>query len=95
MRPTRWTAFALLSLLGQSTACSHSDPFSNPQGTDTPFDPGPPVRLTLNQAHDGNPAWLADGSGILYSAQQLDRPDTDVCLAELPATGGSQRRLIC
>jgi hypothetical protein len=38
---------------------------------------------------------LADGSGILYSAQQLHREDDDVCLAELPPTGGSQRRLIC
>jgi hypothetical protein len=78
-----------------SAACSHSEPFSNPQGTDTPFDPSPPVRLTLNMAHDGNPAWLADGSGILYSSQQLSRPDADVCLAELPPTGGSHRRLVC
>jgi hypothetical protein len=78
-----------------SAACSHSEPFSNPQGTDTPFDPGPPARLTLNPAHDGNPAWLADGSGILYSSQQLNRADSDVCLAELPPSGGSQRRLIC
>jgi hypothetical protein len=76
-------------------ACSHSDPFSNPQGTDQPFDPGPPARLTLNPAHDGNAAWLADGSGIVYSAQQLDRADHDVCLAELPPAGGSHRRLDC
>lgn len=85
----------MLSLACLSAACSHSEPFSNPQGTDTPFDPGPPARLTLNPAHDGNPAWLADGSGILYSAQQLTRPDADVCLAELPPTGGSHRRLVC
>jgi hypothetical protein len=93
--PTRWTARATLALACLATACSHSDPFSNPQGTDAPFDPGPPARLTLNSAHDGNPAWLADGSGILYSAQQLNREDADVCLAELPPTGGSQRRLTC
>ena len=85
----------MLCLACLSAACSHTEPFSNPQGTDTPFDPGPPARLTLNPAHDGNPTWLADGAGILYSAQQLNRPDADVCLAELPATGGSQRRLIC
>ncbi len=85
----------MFSLACLSAACSHTEPFSNPQGTDTPFDPGPPARLTLNPAHDGNPAWLADGSGILYSAQQLNRQDTDVCLAELPPTGGSQRRLVC
>jgi hypothetical protein len=93
--PPRWTARAVLALACLSTACSHTEPFSNPQGTDTPFDPGPPARLTLNTAHDGNPAWLADGSGILYSAQQLDREDADVCLAELPPTGGSHRRLVC
>jgi hypothetical protein len=93
--PSRWTRCALLALACLSAACNHSEPFSNPQGTDTPFDPGPPARLTLNPAHDGNPSWLADGSGILYSSQQLNRPDSDVCLAELPPTGGSQRRLIC
>lgn len=93
--PLRWTACARLSLAVLSAACSHSEPFSFPQGSDTPFDPGPPARLTLNAAHDGNPAWLADGSGILYSSQQLDRSDVDVCLAELPPAGGSQRRLVC
>jgi hypothetical protein len=85
----------MLTVACLSIACSHSEPFSNPEGNDTPFDPGPPARLTLNTAHDGNPAWLADGSGILYSAQQLNRADSDVCLAELPPTGGSHRRLVC
>jgi hypothetical protein len=85
----------MLSLACLFTACSHTEPFSNPPGNETPFDPGPPARLTLNPANDGNPSWLADGSGILYSAQQLHREDHDVCLAELPPTGGGQRRLIC
>ena len=85
----------MLALAWLSAACSHSEPFSNPQGTDAPFDPGPPARLTLNPAHDGNPAWLSDGSGIIYSSQQLSRADGDVCLAELPPTGGSHRRLLC
>jgi hypothetical protein len=85
----------MLSLACLSAACSHSEPFSSPPGIEEPFDPGPPARLTLNTASDGNPSWLADGSGILYSAQQLNREDADVCLAELPPTGGSQRRLIC
>ncbi len=93
--PSRWTACALLFLACLPAACSHSEPFSNPQGTETPFDPGPPARLTLNPAHDGNAAWLADGSGLLYSTQQVERVDDDVCLAELPPTGGSQRRLVC
>jgi WD40-like Beta Propeller Repeat len=85
----------MLSLACLFTACSHTEPFSSLPGNDTPFDPGPPARLTLNPANDGNPSWLADGSGILYSAQQLNREDEDVCLAELPPTGGSQRSLAC
>jgi hypothetical protein len=93
--PFRWTAFVMLVLMCLSTACSHSDPFSHPLGTDTPFDPSPPVRLTLSDGHDGHPAWLADGTGILYSASQPSREDGDVCLAELPPGGGSQRRLEC
>ena len=93
--PARWTALGLLCLVISASACSHSEPFANPETGEEPFDPGPPVRLTVNPAHDGSPSWLADGSGILYSAQQLDRVDADVCLAELPPTGGQQRRLIC
>jgi len=93
--PARWTAVGLLCLVGAVPACSHSEPFANPEGSEAPFDPGPPARLTLNPAHDGHPSWLADGSGILYSSQQLERDDGDVCLAELPPTGGRQRRLVC
>ena len=82
---------ALLAL-----ACSHTDPFTSPPyGATEPLDPTPPVRLTLNPGPDREASWLADGSGILYSAQQVGRPDRDVCLAELPPLGGSQRRLIC
>jgi hypothetical protein len=90
--PARWTALGLLCLLA---ACSHTDPFANPETGEQPFDPGPPARLTVNPAQDGSPSWLADGSGILYSAQQPNRLDLDVCLAEMPPTGGQQRRLVC
>lgn len=77
-------------------ACGHTDPFdAPPYGTTQPFDATPPARLTLNTGPDRSPAWLPDGSGILYSAQQLTRADGDVCLAELPPTGGTQRRLVC
>jgi hypothetical protein len=93
--PPRWTALGLLCLVAFAPACSHTDPFTNPSTGEEPFDPGPPARLTLNPAHDGGPSWLADGSGILYSAQQVERDDDDVCLAELPPTGGQQRWLVC
>ena len=77
-------------------ACGHTDPFSvPPYGTNQPFDPTPPVRLTLNVGADRSPSWLPDGSGIVYSTQQLGRPDADVCLAQLPAGGGTQVRLVC
>ena len=82
----------LVSLLG----CGHTEPFvAPPTGTDQPFDASPPVRLTLNLGPDRGAAWLPDGSGIVYSAQQLGRQDKDVCLAVIPPAGGSQRRLTC
>ena len=77
-------------------ACSHTDPFSTPPyGATDPLDPTPPIRLTQNLGPDRVPSWLADGSGILYSTQQQGRSDRDVCLAELPPGGGSQRSLVC
>jgi hypothetical protein len=82
----------LLPLFG----CGHSEPFgAPPTGSDQPFNALPPVRLTLNQGPDRGAAWLPDGSGILYSAQQLGRRDNDVCLALLPPNGGSQQQLTC
>lgn len=66
-----------------------------PYGSDTPFDPSPPVRLTYNLAADRRPSWLAEGAGLIYSAQQLDRTDDDVCLALIPPGGGTQRQLWC
>ena len=83
-------------LLLASLGCGHTEPFStNPPHTDVPFEAGPPARLTVNQGPDRGAAWLPDGSGVLYSSQQLGRRDNDVCLALIPATGGSQRQLTC
>src|SRR3954452_11054263 len=82
---------ALLVALG----CGHSEPFGPERfGTDQPFNPSPPVQLTLNRGIDRRAAWLPDGSAILYSTQpkSLDR---DVCLAVLPPQGGRQRALTC
>ena len=95
LTPARWTALGLFCLVTSAPACNHSEPFTNPESGEEPFDAGPPAKLTLNPAHDGSPSWLADGSGVLYSAQQTDRADVDVCLAELPPTGGQQRLLVC
>lgn len=91
LRPLAVVGSALLAW-----ACGHTDPFSTPPfTTDQPYDPTPPAQLTLNQGADRSPSWLPDGAGIIYSSQQLGRSDADVCLAELPPTGGTQRRLIC
>lgn len=94
-----WKDLCRLALAGGALlalACGHTDPFSvPPYGTTEPLDPTPPVRLTRNPGPDREGSWLADGSGILYSSQQTGRPDRDVCLADLPPTGGSQRSLVC
>ena len=83
---------ALVAALG----CRHTEPFSTPPfDRDQPFSPTPPVRLTLNRDPDLQPTWLPDGSGILYSTQRVGVQGNDVCLARLPATGGSQRQLTC
>ncbi len=82
----------LLLLLG----CGHSEPFTDPDtGTDQPFDPGPPVRLTANLGGDLQPAWTADGSALLYSVLDPARQDRDVCLGVIPAAGDRQSEHWC
>jgi hypothetical protein len=85
-----------LAVVGLTLACGHTEPFGT-QGydTDQPFDPTPPLRLTLNRGPDRSPAWLSNGSGILYSTQLSGARDNDVCLALLPPTGGRQQALTC
>src|SRR4026209_1690447 len=57
--PPRPRLLPLFLLLG----CGHSEPFTNPDtGTDQPFDPGPPVRLTANRGGDFAPAWPGGGA---------------------------------
>jgi hypothetical protein len=94
--PPAWAPIRTLGLLALMAGCGHSEPFgSTPYGSDAPFSPSPPVRLTFNPLADRGAAWLPDGSGILYSAQQEGRSDHDVCLAQLPPSGGRQLRLDC
>jgi hypothetical protein len=90
LRPAHWLSLCAVA------ACGHTDPFDPPNlGNDLPFNPSPPVQLTLNQGPDRGASWLPDGSAILYSSQQLDTEDNDVCLGVLPATGGRQRARTC
>lgn len=90
----------VVSLIASATvalgACAHSEPFTVPDhGTDRPYAPGREAQLTLNPGHDRAPSWLPDGSGIIYSAERLDRADRDWCLEVLPPTGGRAVRTIC
>jgi hypothetical protein len=90
--PTSVRLLAIAATLG----CGHTEPFSAPPfDRNQPFDPSPPVRLTLNRGPDRRPAWLADASGILYSTQLVGTRESDVCLGRLPASGGSQQQLTC
>ncbi len=96
VRAVPWPTFAAVLGATLLPGCGHTEPFSSPPpGTDLPFDPAEPVRLTLNAGGDRTASWLPDGSGILYSTQLIFRDDRDVCLALLPPTGGAQRELWC
>jgi hypothetical protein len=89
----RRAAFAAVLL---ASGCNHTEPFDlPPYGSESPFDPSPPQRLTYNTLADRAPSWLNGDAGLLYSAQQTDRADADVCAAILPPTGGTQRQLWC
>lgn len=96
---TRRRAPALLAGLlglGALLGCNHSEPFGERSyDTDQPFNPTPPIQLTLNRGHDRRAAWLPDGSGILYATQRPGVPDRDICMAQLPPAGGRQVALVC
>ena len=83
---------AFVALVG----CSHEQPFQPIDETiDRPFHPGVPTRLTYNPGADLRPAWLPDGSAIVYAWQQLDQPDRDRCLGFMNAAGGTRYRTVC
>jgi hypothetical protein len=90
-RPARGTLLLLLAL-----GCAHSDPFTTGDGGALgPHDSTAPVRLTYNAGQDRAPAWLPDGSALLYAFQRLDQPDFDRCLGLLPPAGGSRLATKC
>jgi hypothetical protein len=94
--PPAWARLRTLGLVAVVAGCGHTDSFTSPPyGTDAPFDPSPPVRLTFNSLPDLSAAWLPDASGILYSTQLAERADNDLCLALLPPAGGSQLQVTC
>ncbi len=91
----RWRRIALLTALVPA-GCAHDGPYV--PGAYAPGGPpgvGALVRLTYNGGADLAPSWVPDGSGFFYTAERLDRPDRDRCLALLPAAGGTIAREIC
>jgi hypothetical protein len=78
-----------LSLL---TACSQSEPFTNPDTRlDGPLDAAQPVRLTHNLGDDLTPAAHPTGTTLLYAFTQPGNPGGDQCLALLPEGGGTRQ----
>ena len=89
------TAWALLAASAALAACEHARPFTAGSGEpDVPFDSTLPRRLTFNTAGDVEPAWLADGSGIVY-AFSSGLPNGDQCLGVLPPGGGHIGQTVC
>lgn len=90
MRVGRFAVAALLV-----AGCDHSFPSSFGESPREPLTTTSPRQVTFNLGSDLRPSWAADGSGILYSRQRLDRPDKDWCLGLLPPAGGGLVREIC
>lgn len=90
--PFRWRMTVLLGL----AACTHDlPPEPGTSGVDTIPDLGPPARLTLNQGKDAAPTFAPGGGTIWYSWERLDRADRDLCLAQIPVTGGTRTHEVC
>ena len=86
---------AALPLLAGLAACEHAQPFGAADlGPNVPFSTEIPRQLTFNAGPDRDPAWLPDGSGMIY-AFGLDRADHDQCLGILPPDGGHRLQSIC
>jgi hypothetical protein len=85
-----------LVVVAMLAACGHAEPFRpGDYGPDRPFNTSSPTRLTLNPGRDVAPTWLPGDSGLVYTAQRLDRRDGDHCLAVLPPDRGAISRYAC
>ncbi len=83
-------------LLLAMPACSHSDAFSPHDTTISgPLTAGDPVRLTYNPQADLEPAWLPDGTAVIYAFGVTDLRQGDQCLGVMAAAGGTLLRQIC
>lgn len=85
-----------LLLAASFAACDHSAPFRyESPSSDSPLVAEPPIRLTWSPGPDTDPAWLPDGSGIVYGAWYGEGGLAESCLAVLPPRGGRIVHRIC
>jgi hypothetical protein len=92
----RPSLLAALSLVAGLAACEHAQPFGTPDPrANGPFSSAFPRQLTFRAGPDLDPAWLPDGSGIIYSFARDARADGDRCLGVLPAEGGYAVQTVC
>lgn len=76
--------------------CGHGEPFQAPDSlAQGPLVPGAVARLTYSAGRDQSPAWRADGSGILYTYEDVTTSVRGWCLGTLPAAGGSRVQSRC
>jgi hypothetical protein len=86
---------AALLILGLAT-CAHDQPFATPHNeSDSTLTRGAERPLTYNLGADLRPAWLPDGSALVYTFENPFSDDHDRCLALLPPTGGTRTELPC
>jgi len=79
-----------------TAGCEHPAPFHPGEGgAGGPLIPGSIAQLTYSPGQDVIPAWLADGSGLVFTAERRDRADHDRCLAFMPDGGGTISRYVC
>lgn len=88
-------AVVALLILGLAT-CAHDPPFeARNQELDSTLTGGTERQLTYNLGADLRPAWLPDGSALVYTFENPFSDDRDRCLALLPPTGGTRSELPC
>lgn len=76
--------------------CGHGEAFQAPDPwASGPLVPGAVARLTFSAGRDQSPAWRGDGSGILYTWEDLATPLRGWCLGVMPAGGGSRTQSRC
>ncbi len=76
--------------------CGHGEGFQAPDPWALgPLVPGAVARLTYSGGRDQSPSWRPDGTGILYSWEDLTTTARGWCLGVLPADGGSRTLSRC